>query len=154
MKNSIKILVVIALAFVVGFGVNNFATGDMLPSRIAIVDVNEVVTKSAEVKALKVEQEAKLKELEAWLNTVRADVAKQQTQVGKEKLIKKYDSEFAKKQEAIKNNYSKKLRAIDKNISSVIAKEAKALNYDIVLSKGAVLYGGDDITKEIIKKIK
>ena len=153
MKNHVKLFAVMVAAFAVGFGVNNFATGDV-PSRIAVVDVNTVVAKSSEVQALKKEQETKMQELQTWLNTVRADVAKQQTQEGKEKLVKKYDAEFAKKQEAIKENYAKKLKAIDKSISSVIAQEAKNQNYDVVLSKGAVLYGGKDITKDITKLVK
>ena len=153
MKNQIKLLAITAAAFAIGFGVSNFATSDV-PSRIAVVDVNTVAAKSSEVKALKEEQEAKMKELQTWLNTVRADVAKQQTQEGKDKLVKKYDAEFAKKQEAIKSNYSKKLQKIDKDISSIIAQEAKAQNYDVVLSKGAVLYGGQDITKDITKLVK
>ena len=153
MKNQIKLFAVVAAAFVVGFGVNNFATGDV-PSRIAVVDVNTVVAKSSEVKALKKEQEAKMQELQKWLETVRADVAKQQTQEGKEKLVKKYDAEFAKKQESIKSNYAASLKKIDRDISAVIAQEAKAQNYDVVLSKGAVLYGGKDITRDITKLVK
>ena len=145
MKNQIKLLAITAAAFAIGFGASNFATSDV-PSRIAVVDVNTVVAKSSEVKAMK--------ELQTWLNTGRADVAKQQTQEGKDKLVKKYDAEFAKKQEAIKSNYSKKLQKIDKDISSIIAQEAKAQNYDVVLSKGAVLYGGQDITKDITKLVK
>ena len=153
MKNQVKLFAVIAAAFVVGFSASNFATGNV-PSRIAVVDVNAVVAKSSEVQALKKEQETKLKELQSWLNTVRADVAKQQTQEGKEKLVKKYDAEFAKKQDAIKSNYARKLKQIDKDISNVIAQEAKTQNFDVVLSKGAVLYGGTDITKDITKLVK
>jgi len=153
MKNQIKLFAVVAAAFVVGFGVNSFATGDV-PSRIAVVDVNTVVAKSSEVKALKKDQEAKMQELQKWLETVRADVAKQQTQEGKEKLVKKYDAEFAKKQEAIKSNYAASLKKIDRDISAVIAQEAKNQNFDVVLSKGAVLYGGKDITRDITKLVK
>ena len=78
----------------------------------------------------------------------------QKTKEGKETLIKKYDTEFAKKQEAIRADYTKKLQAIDKNISTVIAAEAKAQGFDIVLAKGVVLYGGVDITSAVSKKVK
>ncbi len=153
MKKQMTLLAVSLMAFAIGFGASNLATGDE-PSKIAVVDVNAVVAKSSEVKALKEEQEAKMKELQTWLNTVRADVAKQQTQEGKEKLVKKYDGEFAKKQEAIKSNYSKKLQKIDKDISAIIEQEAKNQNFEVVLSKGAVLYGGKDITRDITKLVK
>ena len=89
-----------------------------------------------------------------WLTVVRADVQKQQTKEGQEKLIKKYDADFAKKQEAIKTDYAKKLQAIDVSISKTIAEQAKAKNYNMIFAKGTVLYGGDDITKDIIKVVK
>ena len=122
--------------------------------KVAVVDVNAVVSKSAQVQALKKEQQTKLQELQKWLNNARTDVAKQSTQESKEKLVKKYDAEFAKKQETIKKNYAMKLQAIDKSITATIAQEAKAQNYNLVLSKSSVLYGGDDITATVLKVIK
>ena len=50
--------------------------------------------------------------------------------------------------------YAEKLRALDESISKQINDKAKADGYDIVLSKGIVLYGGNDITEEIVKIIK
>ena len=133
-------------------GISNFA---MANTKIAIVDVQTLVSKSAQVQALKKEQQTKIQELEKWLKTAKADVDKQQTKERKEKLIKKYDAEFAKKQESIRDNYAKKLQAIDKSITETIVNEAKAKGYDLVLSKqGAVLYGGFDITNDLVKTVK
>jgi len=143
----------IAGAFILGLGVNNFAMSDV-PSKIAVVDVNKVVSQSSQVMALKKEQNLKHEELQKWLVIARTDVEKQKTQEGKEKLVKKYDSEFAKKQQAIQNSYTDKLQAIDKDISGIVTKTAKEKGYDIVLAKGVVLYGGDDITNTISKLIK
>ena len=122
--------------------------------KIAVADVPAVVAKSAQVQSLKKEQQAKMQELENWLKTVRADVEKQQSAEAKEKLIKKYDAEFIKKKEAIAKNYQSKLQSIDKSISSTIAATAKSKGYTVVISKGVVLYGGDDITEEIQKAVK
>jgi len=132
-------------------GITNAAMAD---TNIAVVDVQAVVSKSAQVQALKKEQQTKMQELEKWLKTVRADVEKQQTQEGKEKLVKKYDAEFAKKKEAIAKNYQTKLQAIDKSITETIANQAKLKGYDMVITKGTVLYGGDDITADIMKVVK
>ena len=154
-KQKITTLTIAIAAFAIGLGFNNFAMSDIPANyKVAVVDINAVVSKSAQVQALKKEQQTKMKELQKWLETVRADVQKQSTQEGKDKLIKKYDAEFAKKQEAIKKNYATKLQAIDKSISETIATEAKAKNYNLVLSKGMVLYGGDDITASISKVVK
>ena len=133
-------------------GITNAAMAD---TRIAVVDVQAVVASSSQVQALKKEQQNKLQELDKWLKTVKADVDKQKTQEGKEKLIKKYDGEFLKKQNDIKSNYAKKLQAIDVNITQAIANEAKAKGYNLVLSKqGQVLYSSDDLTANIQKAVK
>ena len=148
MKRSLKNILVLVSMFAL--------TGIALAQecKIAVVDINAIVSKSAQVQALKNEQQKKLQELQKWLETVRADVEKQQTKEGKEKLVKKYDAEFIKKQEDIKKNYATKLQAIDKSISATIAQEAEKQGYAVVLSKGTVLYGGDDITASVSKVVK
>ena len=154
-KKQITTLTIAITAFAIGMGFNNIAMSNIPANyKVAVVDLNTVVSKSAQVKALKKEQQTKLQELQKWIETVRADVAKQSTQESKEKLVKKYDAEFAKKQETIKKNYAMKLQAIDKSITATIAQEAKAQNYNLVLSKSSVLYGGDDITASIAKNVK
>ena len=132
-------------------GITNAAMAD---TNIAVVDVQAVVSKSAQVQALKKEQQTKMQDLEKWLKTARADVEKQQTKEGQEKLLKKYNSEFAKKKEAIAKDYQTKLQAIDKSITETIANQAKLKGYDMVITKGTVLYGGDDITQDIMKVVK
>ena len=122
--------------------------------KIAVVDVPAVVAQSQQVQALKKEQTKKIQDLKKWLSTVRADVQKQKTEEGKDKLLKKYNAEFAKKKEAIAKDYQARLQAVDKSISETIAQQAKAKGYDIVISKGMVLYGGDDITADINKVVK
>lgn len=126
----------------------------MAEQKIAVVDIPAVVAKSAQVQALKKEQQAKMQDLEKWLTIVQADVEKQQTQEGKEKLLKKYNAEFAKKKETLAKNYQSQLQAIDKSITETISATAKSKGYDIVISKNVVVYGGDDITAELQKLVK
>jgi len=121
---------------------------------IAVVDVQAIVNKSAQVQSLKKEQQTKIADLEKWLKTAREDVAKQQSKEGKEKLLKKYNSEFAKKKEAIAKDYRAKLSAVDKSITDTITTKARAMGYDMVISKSMVIMGGDDITAEIQKVVK
>lgn len=124
-------------------------------TNVAVVDVQALVNKSSQVQALKKDNEAKVKEMQTWLQNVQSEIAKEQTKEGKEKLAKKYDAELKKKQEANKKVYAEKLQAIDKNITAIIVNEAKAKGYNLVLSKqGAVLYGGEDITSNLMKSVK
>lgn len=148
-----KILLIAVAMFVLGYTTNNIAVSSNV-SKIAVIDVQAVVNKSNQVQALKKEQAAKTQELQKWLKVVSADINKQSTEDGKQKLAKKYNSEYAKKQEAILKSYQEKLSVIDKNISATIAQEAKNGGYDMVLAKGVVIYGGDDITETVSKVVK
>ena len=122
--------------------------------RIAVVDVQAIVSSSAQVQALKKEQQTKITDLEKWLKTAQADVEKQKTQEGKEKLLKKYNAEFAKKKEAIAKDYAARLQAVDKSITDTISTQARLKGYNMVISKGVVVYGGDDITADVKKVVK
>lgn len=154
MKINSKIMAVACLVIGVIIGSSNFAMSDITTQKIAVVDVPAIVSKSAQVKALKDEQLKKTQELQKWLETVNADVKKQSTEANKQKLLKKYNEDLAKKKEANAKVYAQKLSAIDASITATIASQAKAKGYDIVLAKSTVLYGGDDITAEIAKIIK
>lgn len=147
MKKGIVAALVVLVA---SFGMNSA----MAEGKIAVIDIPAVVAKSAQVQALKKEQQDKMKELDNWLKVAQADVDKQKTQEGKEKLLKKYNTDFAKKKETLVKNYQTKLREINKNITDTISAQAKAKGYDMVITKGAVVYGGDDITADIQKVIK
>ena len=143
-----KTLSMALMALVLGTG------AVMAEQKIAVVDVSAVVAKSAQVQALKKEQQTKMQDLEKWLNKVRADVEKQQTQEGKDKLLKKYNADFAKKKEAIAKDYQARLQAVDKSITETITNQAKAKGYDMVISKSVVIYGGYDITADVQKVVK
>jgi len=143
-----KVLSLTLMALILGSGLA------MAEQRIAVVDVQAVVSKSAQVQALKKEQQSKMQELEKWLKTAQADVQKQQTKEGKEKLLKKYNAEFGKKKEAIAKDYAARLQAVDKSITDTIATQARLKGYNMVISKGVVVYGGDDITADVQKVVK
>ena len=151
---KIKRGIIYLLMLLIGFNIHNFALSDNYLSKIAIVDVDGVLSKSEQFMALKKEHEKKTDELEKWIVKAKADVDKQTTQEAKTKLAKKYDEELLKRRKDIQDDYTNKLHTIDKNISAILAKEAKDRGYEVVLPKNVVLYGGDDITNSIAKLVK
>ena len=155
MNKNVKLLAAVAAAFAIGFSANNFAMSDV-PSnfKVAVVDVQQVVASSAQVKALKKEQQAKTEEVIKYIDKARKDVASVSDEKKKKALEDKYNKELVTKRETLEKDYATKLQAIDKNISSTIETQAKAKNYNVVLAKGVVLYGGDDITADIVKIVK
>ena len=155
MNNKMKLLAIGVAAFALGLGVNNFAMSDVPANfKVAVVDVPQVVASSAQVQALKKEQQAKAQDVIKYIEKARKDVAATTDETKKKALEEKYNKELATKREAIEKEYTTKLQAIDKNISSKINEKAKAGSYNVVLAKGVVLYGGDDITADIVKMVK
>ena len=153
MNKKIKFLVVGLSTFVIGLALGNFAMSDV-PSKIAVVDVTSVVGASSQFKALKKDHEAKTKEIVVFIEKARKDVAATTDVKKKQALEEKYNKELAAKKAAMDKNYATKLSAIDDSISKQIEAQAKAGGYDIVLAKGAVLYGGSDITEAVKKAVK
>lgn len=121
---------------------------------VAIVDVPQVVNASAQVQALKKDQQAKAEEIVKFVDKARKDVASITDANKKKAAEEKYNKELMAKKEKMDQDYAAKLKALDTSISQQINEKAKADGYDLVLSKGIVLFGGNDITSEIIKVVK
>ena len=148
MKNKVKLLIVLS-AVICGLCLNSANA-----SQVAYVDIPKVVSSSAQVKALKKENQAKAKELLAFIDKARKDVAKVEDTQKKQELEAKYNKQLVDKINKMDEEYSKKLKAIEDSISKAIEQKAKELGYDMVIAKGIVLYGSTDITDEVIKLVK
>lgn len=122
--------------------------------KIAVVDIQKIVSASSQVKALKSSQEAKNKELTEFIKKAQADVNKQTDANKKKSLAAQYEKQLASKREANAKEYASKLKAADTNITTQIGKKAAEMGYTMVLPKSAVVYGGDDITETVLKVIK
>lgn len=154
MKKQVKVLSIAALALGLGFGISNIATTAAPASSIAVVDVAQVINNNSQVKALKEKQEKKAEALKTWVEAARADVEKQKTDAQKESLTQKYNKELQAKVDTQRKELYEESTKIDAKIGAAIAKNAQANGYSIVLVKGAVLYGGADITEDIKKATK
>ena len=121
---------------------------------VAIVDVTQVVAASKQVQSLKQEQQKKAEEIVKFVEKARKDVAAISDTKKKQAAEEKYNKELQAKKEKMDVEYAAKLKAIDTSISQQIEAQAKASGYDLVLSKGIVLYGGKDITADLVKTVK
>lgn len=150
MKKLIGFLFVVAI-FALGLGI-----GYLIKSKnnIAVVNVMEVVNKSAQVEALKNEQTAKTQELMQWLQTVQEEVKKEKDSKKQEELLKKYNDEFTQKRTELSTQYNEELQKIDDSITATISKIAKDKGYALVAAKGMIVYGGTDITEEVANAVK
>ncbi len=131
-----------------------FSARAMFSVKVAMVDVQKVVNSSAAVNALKIEHQGKMAELQTWLSNAEKEIEKETVSSKKEKLTKKYQQELNQKQQAVQQAYAQELQKIDTLISEDITKIANEKGYNLVIVKGMVISGADDITEYVIEGVR
>lgn len=121
---------------------------------VAVVDLNKIVGNLNQVKQLKQENAKKMAELDKIIVNARGEISNEKDPAKVLLLEDKYMKEFNTKKEAIENDYNNRLSAIEQNIKAEISKKAQKDGYDYVFAKSVVLYGGKDITEELLHSIK
>lgn len=152
-------LMTIAIVAVLAFGNANIAnavvTNTNTNFKYAVVDVSKVVENSQQVANLK----KKLQEQQRLFSKSLQDAQKKlqsETNADKKKALEvQLTKNLNAQRDKMNKDYAQKLQAIDKNISDVIAQQAKANGYKLVVAKGVVLYSeGTDITNDVMKAVK
>ena len=154
MKKNLVITSICICAFIMGLSINYVKSDVPANYKVGVVDVAQVIENSKQVDALKKDQQKKFIEIKAFIEKAQADIAKQTDEKKRKELEDKYNKELSAKRDVIEKDYAKKLKAIDNNINEEITKQAKANNFDLVLVKGIVIYGGEDITEAVKAKVK
>lgn len=153
MNKNLLGFIFIAFAFVIGYSINNIAISNP-EYRVAIVDTQKIAANSSEIKALKEEQAKQMSKILDTINKARFEISEEKDLIKVAKLEEKYEKEIQSQKIALNTSYNSKLTAIDNKIKTAVVEKARSMNYNIVLAKENVLFGGDDITEEVLKIIK
>ena len=155
MKKKIFGALIVITAFVAGYSINNIAVSGTNPDyKVAIVDIQKIVSNSSEIKALKTDQEKQVQAMHATIHKAWAEISKEKDPAKIAQLEEKYRNEINQQKLALDTSYNSKLTAIDNKIKTAVVEKARSMNYNIVLPKNTVLYGGDDITDQVSTIIK
>lgn len=156
MKKQIIILSsAVVISLVMGYSINNIAISKAQPEyKIATVDIQKIVANSTEIKSLKAEQEKQMQNMQSTIDKARTEISKEQDPVRIAQLEEKYRNEINNQKLALDTSYNTKVKAIDSKIKTAVVEKARSMNYNIVLPKNTVLFGGDDITDEVSKIIQ
>lgn len=156
MKKQIIILSsAVVISLVMGYSINNIAISKAQPEyKIATVDIQKIVANSTEIKSLKAEQEKQMQNMQSTIDKARTEISKEQDPVKIAQLEEKYRNEINNQKLALDTSYNTKVKAIDSKIKTAIVEKARSMNYNIVLPKNTVLFGGDDITDEVSQIIQ
>ena len=153
MKINIWFVIACVLVFCVGYNMNDVAVS--FPKyKVAVIDVAQVLENSNEIQELKRAQDKDMEELNTLISKAQNDLLNEHN---KSKLIQKesnYRQQIENKKKNMDKEYSLKLAKINDHIRSMVSKEAKKSNYNLVLPTGMVISGGDDITVNVIKQMK
>ena len=155
MKKKILATLVVIGAFVAGYSINSIAVSNTNPEfRVAVVDIQKIVASSSEIRALKLDQDKQVKNMQATIEKARAEIAKEKDPAKVSALEEKYRNEINRQKLALDTSYNNKLTAIDNKIKTDVVEKARSMNYNMVLPKNTVLFGGDDITEQVSTIIK
>lgn len=156
MKKQIIILSsAVVISLVMGYSINNIAISKAQPEyKIATVDIQKIVVNSTEIKSLKAEQEKQMQNMQSTIDKARTEISKEQDPVKIAQLEEKYRNEINNQKLALDTSYNTKVKAIDSKIKTAVVEKARSMNYNIVLPKNTVLFGGDDITDEVSQIIQ
>ena len=153
MKNNIWFIICCILFFFTGYHLNNAAIS--FPRyKVAVVDVAKIMEQYPEVKALKVSQDKQMKDLNNLIAKAQKEIVNEPDKNKAMQMESNYRKEIDNKRNAIDDEYSKKVNEITENIKTLITKEAKKSDYNLVLPTGMVITGGEDITQNIIKNVE
>ena len=153
MKNNIWFIIACVLVFFVGYNLNNVAVS--LPKyKVAVVDVPVILEKSPEIQSLKVSQDKKMEELNTLISKAQNEIVNETDRNKAIQMEATYRKEIEAKKRAMDEDYNNNIVKITSKIKSLISNEAKKTNYNLVLPTGMVISGGEDITEDIVKKLK
>lgn len=149
-KQLIVSTLAIVISFIAGYSVNNIAISKTQSEyKIATVDIQKVVANSTDIKKLKTEQDSQIQKMQSTIEKARTEIAKEKDPAKISQLEEKYRNEINNQKLALDTSYNTKVKAIDSKIKTAVVEKARSMNYNIVLPKNTVLFGGDDITEQV-----
>lgn len=158
---KISKLMAIAVVAVLAFENANMAnavvtnTSSNTTFKYAVVDVPKVVENSQQVANLKKDRQEQERLFSKSLQDAQKKLQAETNADKKKALETQLTKSLNAQRDKMNKEYAQKLQAIDKNISAVIAQQAKANGYKLVVAKGVVLYSeGTDITNDVMKAVK
>lgn len=150
-----KVVMFSVLALAVTIGVQNISLAADVPAKkYAVVDVKKVINNSKSVKELKETRKTQKETVLKFVKDGNAQVDAETDAVKKEALKKKLNNDLKYMTKTYDKKYQDGLAQVNSEISSEISKVGKEKKYDLILTTDAVLYGGENITKEIVKAVK
>lgn len=132
----------------------------VLDTQAAIANFSETkkAQQSLETQARKIENDARQREVnlekEQVALTAKGDKLTEKEKQAFEKRVQEFQAFLQSSQEKLDKEQFEKLKKIDDILSKAINKIANDEKFDYIVERGAVLYGGEDITDKVLKAME
>jgi len=123
-------------------------------AKIALVDMAQVVQNYDKAKEAQADLQVSQEKIKKMIANARDEVKEIKESKAKKEREKKLTEDILKKNNAFKQDFSKKWQAVQTNILLTIKKVADQNKFDLVMDKQTVIAGGEDITKKVIDALK
>ncbi len=149
-KKQVKIIsIIIAAVFVfsiVALGVSQYESGmaGASSSNVGVIDYSQVRSQDPSMQAAYEKYQDMMKQMQ---DQMQKDMANMTSPEEQQQYLDQKRKEATDKQKEL-------IEPIQKNIEDQIQEVAKTRGINVVLDKGNVLYGGQDITQEVVKKLQ
>lgn len=119
----------------------------------AYIDTEKIMSNYSKAQELSVDLKTKTTDLQKIaLNAIKnVKLAK----ISQRKLLEdKYKKEFKEKQTLYKLQYLSELQKVESDIQDAVITVAKSKNVSLILNKNSVMYGGIDLTYDVLAVLK
>ncbi|MBR5914509.1 MAG: OmpH family outer membrane protein [Selenomonadaceae bacterium] len=130
---------VVALALTQSGGIASAAPS----STVGVVDMNKVMMEHPDMKAAQ-------DKLKAEFDTAQKDFSERESGMSDAEK----ESYYRQIQERLANLENEEMEKLLKKVEDVVKQVADAKGLSIVVAKAAVVYGGTDITQDVISRLK
>ena len=145
MKGLKKTFLAVSMAGLIGVsGLAAFAEG------IGVVDLDKVVANYQQAQDVSADLKVKEAELQKFLADAQKQLKDAKTPIEKKNLEDKLTQEFKSRSEVFRNTQIKQWKQVEDNVFESIEQVSKAKKFDAILNKSAVLYGGTEVTDNVL----
>ncbi|MBE6074417.1 MAG: OmpH family outer membrane protein [Selenomonas ruminantium] len=147
-KKQVKIIsVLIAIVFigsVVALALTQSGSGiaSAASSNVGIVDYNQIMSQHPQVQTANTEMQQAVQDAQKEFESKAANMNDQE----------KHDY-YQQTQQRLQQKQQELMEPIMKNVEESVKKVAEQKGLSVVLEKSAVVYGGTDITQDVVKQV-
>ena len=147
-KKQVKIVsILIALAFVgsvVAMALTQFGPNmvSAASSNVGVVDYSQVMSQHPKVQAASTEMQTAVQEAQKEFETKSANMNDNEKR-----------DYYTQTQQRLQQKNQELMEPITKSVEESVKKVAEQKGLSVVLEKGAVVYGGVDITQDVLKQV-